>query len=65
MITPNEKEKKAIKLIAGSQEGAVFAEYLIRDLTEKDIANRQKEDTELYRGQGAAIEIDELILLVK
>jgi len=64
MIALTDRERSALHALANSTEGKILLEYLKRDLADKDEANRQKEGPELYRGQGGAIEIDELIKLV-
>jgi len=52
-------------MIACSTEGKEFIGYLEKCLKDEDSSNRQKEDIQMYRGQGAAILLEELIKLVK
>jgi len=65
MLNPDERERSAIHMIACSTEGKEFIGYLEKCLKDEDSSNRQKEDIQMYRGQGAAILLEELIKLVK
>lgn len=64
MIRLSEKDKQAISRLRQNKDFEVFLDVLIATRDEKDANNRIAIDVPLYRSQGAALELTDIINVI-